>query len=196
MTSSTLLTDVAHVPLLLLATILGVAFIGLGGVILVFLMVSPKFITTFSMLLNPNPYSKSESLLLWQHFFLLVSCFLIAFSSLSIFLLKCAKDCFMGSGFFPPSSEEPIETQAVCWGMHYLLAYEPTCLHYYNGGFTTLLIAKLSKHTYLTPYVPTYLLTYVPLYLHTYVIYVHSLVLSTYLCIVPVYLCTYVRMYL
>jgi hypothetical protein len=48
-------------PLFLLATMLGVAFIGLGGVNLVFLTVSPKFITTLPMLPNPIPYSESES---------------------------------------------------------------------------------------------------------------------------------------
>ncbi len=36
------------------------------------------------------------------------------------------------------------------------------------GGFIALLIAKLSKYTYLT-IVPTYLHTYVPNYLRTYV---------------------------
>jgi hypothetical protein len=47
--------------------------------------------------------------------------------------------------------------------------------------------------TYIHTYVTTnsmYLPTYVPTYLCTYIIYVHSLVLSTYLCIVPAYLCT------
>ncbi len=54
------------------------------------------------MLPNPIPYSKSESLLLQGHFFCLASCFLIAFLSLSIFFITCAKDCFVESGFFPP----------------------------------------------------------------------------------------------
>jgi hypothetical protein len=52
-----------------------------------FLRVYPKFITTFPMLPKPIPYSEHESLLLWQRFFFLASCFLIAFSSLSI--LEC-----------------------------------------------------------------------------------------------------------
>ena len=54
------------------------------------------------MLPNPIPYSESESVLLRQHFFLLVSCFLIAFSSLSIFSHNCAKDCFVGLDFLAP----------------------------------------------------------------------------------------------
>ena len=75
---------------------LGVALIGLGGVNLVFLWVSPKFMTTFPMLPNPIPYSESESLLLLQRFHFLVSHFLSTFSRLSNFLLNCVKD------FFPP----------------------------------------------------------------------------------------------
>jgi hypothetical protein len=82
----------------------GVALIGLGGANLVFLMVSPKFITIFPMLPNPIPYYVLESLLLWQRFFPLVPCFLIVFSSLSNFLLYCAKDCLAGLGFFLPFS--------------------------------------------------------------------------------------------
>ncbi len=54
------------------------------------------------MLPNPIPYSKSESLLLRQHFFLLASYFLIAFLSLSMFLLNCVKECIVGLGFFLP----------------------------------------------------------------------------------------------
>ncbi len=72
--------------------------------------------------------------------------------------------------------------------LQYLLVYEPTCQRNYNGLFTALLIAKLSKCTY----VPTYLLTYIPLNLRTYIIYVHSLVLSTHLCTVPASPRTYV----
>jgi hypothetical protein len=101
--SSALLTNIGHTSLLFLVTILGVAFIRLGGVNLVFLPVSPKFITTtFPMLPNPMLYSESESLLISQCFFFLVSCFLMAFSSLSIFLLNCTKECFVRLGFFPP----------------------------------------------------------------------------------------------
>ena len=85
---------------------LGVALIGLEGVNLVFLrvslQVSPKFMTTFSMLPDLIPYSELESLSLRRHFRFLVSRFLRTFSSLSNFLLNCAKDCFVGLGFFPP----------------------------------------------------------------------------------------------
>ncbi len=59
----------------------GIALIGLGGVNLVFLQVSPKVITTFHMLPDPIPYSESESLSLQQCFRFLVSFFLITFSS-------------------------------------------------------------------------------------------------------------------
>jgi hypothetical protein len=81
---------------------LGVALIGLGGVNLVFLRVSPKFITTFPMLPDPIPYSESESLSLLWRFRFLVSFFLRTFSSLSNFSLNCARDCFVGLGIFPP----------------------------------------------------------------------------------------------
>ncbi len=80
----------------------GVAFIGLGGVNLVFLRVSPKFMTTFPMLPNPIPYSELESLSLRRRFRFLVSRFLRTFSNLSNFSLNCTKDCFVGLGFFPP----------------------------------------------------------------------------------------------
>ncbi len=80
----------------------GVALIGLEGVSLVFLRVSPKFITTFSMLPDPIPYSESESLSLRRRFRFLVSRFLRTFSSLSNLSLNWAKDCFAGLGFFLP----------------------------------------------------------------------------------------------
>jgi hypothetical protein len=84
----------------------GVALIGLEGVNLVFLrvslQVSPKFMTTFSVLPDPIPYSESELLSLRRGFRFLVSHFLRTFSSLSNFSLNCAKDCFVGLGFFPP----------------------------------------------------------------------------------------------
>ena len=82
--------------------LLGVALIGLEGVNLVFLRVSPKFITTYSMLPDPIPYSESESLSLRRRFRFLVSRFLRTFSSLSNLSLNWAKDCFVGMGFFPP----------------------------------------------------------------------------------------------
>ncbi len=80
----------------------GVAVIGLEGVNLFFLRASPKFMTTFSMLPAPIPYSESESLSLLRRFRFLVSRFLRAFSSLSNFSLNCVKDCFVGLVFFPP----------------------------------------------------------------------------------------------
>jgi hypothetical protein len=52
------------------------------------------------MLPDPIPYSQSESLFLWQRFLLLVSCFLDAFLSVSIFLLNCAKEFFVGLVFY------------------------------------------------------------------------------------------------
>ncbi len=54
------------------------------------------------MLPNPIPYSESESLSLQQRILFLASCFLMAFSSLSIFLLNRTKDCLAEFGFFPP----------------------------------------------------------------------------------------------
>ncbi len=54
------------------------------------------------MLPNPIPYSELESLSLLWRFRFLVSFFLRTFLSLSNFLLNCAKDCFVGLGFFPP----------------------------------------------------------------------------------------------
>jgi hypothetical protein len=85
-----------------LSVIVRVALIGLGGVNFVFLHVSLKFLSTFPMLPHPMPYSESECVSLWQRFFFLASFFLIAFSSLSIFLHNCMKDCIMGLGFLVP----------------------------------------------------------------------------------------------
>ncbi len=99
--SPALLTEVRH-PSLLLAITLGVGLIGLGGVNLVFLTVSPKLITVLPMLPDPIPYFKLKSLLLQQRFFHLASCFLIAFSSLSDFQPNCAIDWFVGLGLFLP----------------------------------------------------------------------------------------------
>ncbi len=73
---------------ILLAKPVGVAFIRLGEVNLGFLCVSPNFITISPLLTNPISCSESESWLLWQGFFLLTSCFLIAFLRFSIFLLN------------------------------------------------------------------------------------------------------------
>jgi hypothetical protein len=54
------------------------------------------------MLPDPIPYLEPELLSLRRRFRFLVSCFLRTFSSLSNFLLNCAKDCFVGLGFSPP----------------------------------------------------------------------------------------------
>jgi hypothetical protein len=80
MASSLLLTGVRLKPFLSLVTSLVVALIGLGGVNLVFLQVSPKVLTTFPMLPDPIPYLESESLSLLRRFHFLVSFFLNVFS--------------------------------------------------------------------------------------------------------------------
>ncbi len=61
MTSLAVLTDAVLTSLELLAIVVGVAFIGLGGVKLVFSTVS-RNLTIFLVLPNPTPYSESESL--------------------------------------------------------------------------------------------------------------------------------------
>ena len=61
MTSLALVTDAVLASLELLAIVVGVAFIGLGGVKLVFSMVSLN-VTIFVVLPNPTPYSELESL--------------------------------------------------------------------------------------------------------------------------------------
>jgi hypothetical protein len=61
MTSLALLTDVVLASLESLAIVVGVAFIGLGGVKIVCSTVSLK-LTNFLVLPNPTPYSKSELL--------------------------------------------------------------------------------------------------------------------------------------
>jgi hypothetical protein len=61
MTSPALLTDAVLTSLELLLIVVEVASIGLGGVKLVFSMVSLN-LTIFLVLPDPTPYSKSESL--------------------------------------------------------------------------------------------------------------------------------------
>jgi hypothetical protein len=61
MTSLALLTDVVLASLESLEIVVGVAFIGLGGVKLVYSTVFLK-LTTFLVLPNPTPYSESELL--------------------------------------------------------------------------------------------------------------------------------------
>jgi hypothetical protein len=61
MTIPALLTDAVLTSLELLAIIVQVAFIGLGGVKPVFLMIFSN-LATFLVLPDPTPYSKSELL--------------------------------------------------------------------------------------------------------------------------------------
>jgi hypothetical protein len=61
MTSLALLTDAVLTSLELLVIVVGVAFIRLGGVKLVFSTVSLN-LTIFLVLPNPTPYSESELL--------------------------------------------------------------------------------------------------------------------------------------
>jgi hypothetical protein len=61
MTSLALLTDIVLVSLESLGIVVGVAFIGLGGVKLVCSTVSLNF-TNFLVLPNPTPYSELELL--------------------------------------------------------------------------------------------------------------------------------------
>jgi hypothetical protein len=61
MTSPASLTDAVLMSLELLAIVVGVAFIGLGGVKLVFSTVSPN-LTTFLVLPNPTSYLDSKLL--------------------------------------------------------------------------------------------------------------------------------------
>ncbi len=61
MTSLALLTDVVFASLELLAIVVGVAFIGLGGVKLICSTVSLN-LTNFLLLPNPTPYSELELL--------------------------------------------------------------------------------------------------------------------------------------
>jgi hypothetical protein len=61
MASLALLNDVVLASLELLAIVVGVAFIGLGGVNLIFSMVSLN-LTNFLVLPNPTPYSELELL--------------------------------------------------------------------------------------------------------------------------------------
>ncbi len=101
MTSSALLNDVGRMSSWLLAISVGVALLGLGGVNLVFLMVSPKFNPDFLVLSNPISYSLSESLSSLQHFLDLWDAFLRYFSSLTNFLHQREKNCLAGLGFLP-----------------------------------------------------------------------------------------------
>jgi hypothetical protein len=91
MTSSALLTDIVLRSLELLAIVVGVVLIGLGGVNFVFLMVSPNLISNFLVLPNPTPYLESELLSSYQHFCAFLLNFFHAFLSFSDLSLNCTK---------------------------------------------------------------------------------------------------------
>jgi hypothetical protein len=86
----------------------------------------------------------------------------------------------------------------------YLRAYLPIMydslldwsLNYLRRSSNLLTYLLTYLNTKVNTYIPTYLHTYVPLYLHTCIIYIRSLVLSTYLWIVPAYLHTCMPKYL
>ncbi len=101
MTSPALLTDAVLTSLELLAIVVGVALIRLGGVKLVCTIVSSNF-TNFLVLPDPTPYSESESLSLYWHFCPFLPDLFYAFSSFSIFSVSCAKFWFTGLPFFLP----------------------------------------------------------------------------------------------
>jgi hypothetical protein len=98
MTSPALLTDAVLMSLELLAIVVGVAFIGLGGVKLVFLMVSPN-LTNLLVLPNPTPYSELESLSLYWRFHAFLPDFFNPFLGFLIFLVSCMQFWFMGFVF-------------------------------------------------------------------------------------------------
>jgi hypothetical protein len=64
MTSPALFTDVVHTSSELLPIVVGVALIKLRGVNFVFLMVSPKYNSTFLVLPNPTPYQARIAVLI------------------------------------------------------------------------------------------------------------------------------------
>jgi hypothetical protein len=101
MMSPALLTDAVLRSLELLAIVVGVAFIGLVRVKLIFSRVSPNF-TNFLVLPNPTPYLESELLSSYQRFCTFLPDFFNTFLSSSIFLVSCAKFWFTGFAFLPP----------------------------------------------------------------------------------------------
>jgi hypothetical protein len=101
MTLPALLTDAVLTSLELLAIVVGVALIGLGGVKLIFSTVSPNS-TTFLVLPGPTPYSDSESLSSKWRFHAFLPDFFSTFSSFLIFSGSCAKFWFAGFAFLPP----------------------------------------------------------------------------------------------
>jgi hypothetical protein len=101
MTSLAWLTDAVLTSLELLAIVVGVAFIGLGGVKLVFSMVSLN-LTIFLVLPNPTPNSELELLSSQWHFLPFLPDFFNAFLSFLFFLVSCMKLWFTGLPFLPP----------------------------------------------------------------------------------------------
>jgi hypothetical protein len=91
MTSSALLSDVMLMSFELLAIVVVVALIGLGGVNFIFLMVSPNLRSNFLVLPNPTPYLELELLSLYQRFCAFLLDFFNTFLSFFNFLLNCAK---------------------------------------------------------------------------------------------------------
>jgi hypothetical protein len=106
MMSSASLTDVVLMSSELLALVVGVALIGLGGVTFVFSMVSPNLIFNILVLPDSTPYSELELLSLYWCFCAFLLDFLNTFSSFSNFLLNCAKFFFTGFAFLLPFLEE------------------------------------------------------------------------------------------
>jgi hypothetical protein len=88
--SSVLLTDAVLTSLELLAIVVGVAFIGLGGVKSNFLTICHN-LANFLVLPNPTPYLELESLSSYQRFCAFLPDFFNAFSSFLIFLVSCTK---------------------------------------------------------------------------------------------------------
>ncbi len=90
MKSLALLTDAVLTSSVLLAIVVGVAFIRLGGVKLAFSMVSPN-LTKFLVLPDPTPYLESESLSSYWRFCTFLPDFFNVFLSFLVFFVSCAK---------------------------------------------------------------------------------------------------------
>ncbi len=99
MVSSSLLIDVGHTSSWLLAIRVGVALIGLGGVSLVFLTVSPKFISTFLVLPEPNSLFGAGIAIDPTAFLGLDICLLESLLELVWFLAQLSKTLLSGIGF-------------------------------------------------------------------------------------------------
>jgi hypothetical protein len=92
MTSPASLNDAGHKSSCVIAIREGMTLIGLGGVNLVFLTISPKFNPIFLVLPDPIPYSELELLSSLRHILDLIDAFLRVFLSFSNVLLNWAKD--------------------------------------------------------------------------------------------------------